>query len=446
MRHAKRNGATVPAGSFSAEIHDLDHEGRGIARVEGKVVFIADALPGETVRFRYTRRARDIDEGQLLEIRQASPDRIEPACPHFGVCGGCALQHLAAPAQVRFKQQSLIQALARIGKVQPDEVAEPIVGEPWGYRRRARLGVRWHANRRRVVLGFRERATPNLTDIRSCPVLDQRVSDRLPDLAELIASLDIKDQVAHVEVAAAEQVHLVFRVLRAPEIPDQERLLAFAGQHQLRIWLQPGEQDSLRELTDGPAPTFAPIEGAPPLEFLPTDFVQVNGRISQRAVAQAMDWLALVEGESVLELFSGVGNFTLPMLMRGVRVTAVEGEASLVRRARENLQRLGQGERAQLYQDDLFKPAPKAPWQRQRPDAVLLDPPRAGAQEMMPLIGKLRPSRVLYVSCHPGTLARDIGQLVGQQGYRLVRIGIMDMFPHTAHVESMALLVRAEKV
>ncbi|HUP92714.1 MAG TPA: 23S rRNA (uracil(1939)-C(5))-methyltransferase RlmD [Solimonas sp.] len=433
-----RRRKPLPPGEHAAEIVDFVHDGRGLARVNGKATFIADALPGEQVRFRYLHVTRDLDEGQAVAIERASPDRAQPECAHFGTCGGCSMQHLDAARQIEFKQKQLLDQLARIGKVTPEQVAPPLTAPVWGYRRRARLGVRLVPKKGGVLVGFRERESGWLAVLESCRTLDPRVGLKLRELGALIGSLSIAAQIPQIEVACAGHVAAVFRVLQPPSEADRALLAAFGEQHDYEIYLQSGGPDSIRPLRADARPLeYSPDGSDLTLRFEPTDFVQVNGHLSQQAVRQALDWLALVPGERVLELFCGLGNFSLPLARRGAQVTAVEGEAALVQRARDNAQRNGLDIR--FERADLFAATADAPWLQGPFDAVLLDPPRAGAQEILPLVAARKPARIVYVSCHPGTLARDAGTLVHQQGYRLVRAGVMDMFPHTSHVESMAL-------
>ena len=433
----------LPAGEFSAQVTDLSHEGRGVARGEGsggapgKVVFIAGALPGERVRYRLTHCSRDADEGAVTSVEEASPHRVEPRCVHFGICGGCALQHLAPEQQVAFKQKQLLDVLARVGNVTPAEVAPPLLGPQWAYRRRARLGAKLVPKKGGVLVGFRERDAPLLAAIDSCLVLDPRVGTLLRPLAALIGSLSIAAQMPQIEVACAKGVALVLRALGEPTAADREAMARFEKSHGVSIYLQRGGPDSVVPLTAAARLDYSPDGSALRLQFEPLDFVQVNGELSQAMVRQALGWLQSQAGDSVLELFAGLGNFTAPLAHSGAAVTAVEGEASLVARGRDNLAR--NGLQAQWLRADLFAPDPDAAWLRRRYDLALLDPPRSGAREVLPLLAKTRPRRIVYVSCHPGTLARDAGELVHSHGYRLRRAGVLDMFPHTAHVESMAL-------
>ena len=440
---SRRSRARLPEEILEAEIDALSHDGRGVGRVDGKTVFVRDALPGEHVRFRLTRRKKNFDEGVLVELLRAAPDRVEPGCAHFGVCGGCSLQHLDRASQVAHKQRGLIEALEHIGKVEADVLDEPLVSEPWGYRRKARLGVKFVRKHERVFAGFRERGTSFVTDVRECRVLHPRVGPLTGDLADMIGSLSIRDKVPQVEMAMGDDLcAMVFRVLAPPTEEDRTRIAAFCSAHNWVPCIQEGGPDSVRAL-DGSALDIhysLPEQGVH-FTFLPTDFTQVNLEMNRRMVTQALDWLAPEEGERILDLFCGLGNFSLPIARKCEAVVGVEGDGALVARARKNAED-NAIHNTRFYAADLYGELDAEPWMRERFDAVLLDPPRSGAAEMVPLIPKLGAERILYVSCYPGTLARDAGMLVNEHGYRLVRAGIMDMFPHTAHVESMALLVR----
>lgn len=436
-RKRLRRRRRIPEGAFEADIEDLSDDGYGVARVDGKVCFIHGALPGEKVRFAYSRSGKDFDQGTLLEVLVPSADRVAPPCPHFEVCGGCSLQHLRPAAQLEFKQTQLLQSLERIGRVKPEAVAAPLTGPSLAYRRRARLGARYVGKMQRALVGFRERSSSRLAVLERCAVLDARIGSELRSLGELIGSLDIRREVPQVEVTSVDQLALVFRVLSEPSAQDRQKLEAYARQLGCTIYLQAKGPDSVVPLIPGSPPlSYSPDGGGDRLLLEPTDFIQVNETISQAMVSQALDWLAPQPGNQVLELFCGLGNFSIPLARRGAVLSAIEGEAALVRRAQENAARLNLD--IDFHVANLFEPDPAATWLAPAVDQVLLDPPRAGAQEMIPLIAKLRPARIVYVSCHPGTLARDAGKLV-EQGYRLRKVGVMDMFPHTAHIESMAL-------
>ena len=435
-----RKRKPLPTEEFTASVIDLAQDGRGVARQDGKVVFLSGALPGERVRYQLTHRSRDIDEGRVTGIEQASVDRVAPPCAHFGVCGGCSLQHLAPAAQIGFKQKQLLDALKRLGGVQPDEVAAPITGPTLGYRRRARLGVKHVPKKGGLMVGFREQDSPLIAALDRCEVLDPRVGGLIRALAALLGSLSMAEKIPQVEVATAGHVALLLRVMVPPNESDRAKLAAFAREHDLDFWLQTGGPDSISPLGAARTLAYSPDGSGLSLEFAPNDFVQVNAALSQAMVQQALAWLDAKPGDTVLELFAGLGNFTAPLAAAGAKVTALEGEAALVEHGRANLAR--NGLEARFLKADLFKPEPQAEWLRDRYDLALIDPPRSGAIEILPHLAACGPRRIVYVSCHPGTLARDAGELVRSHGYRLRRAGVLDMFPHTAHVESMALFER----
>ena len=429
----------------------LTHEGEGIVR-GGKTVFVAGALPGETIRFRRVRRRRQHDEGRLLEVLEPAPERVQPKCPHFGVCGGCALQHLEPEAQLRAKQAELADNFERLARTTPETWLEPLRGPVWGYRRRARLGAKFVANKGRVIVGFRERLSPYVAAIDRCEVLAPPAGELIEPLSKLLTGLSIRERVPQIEVAVADNaVALVLRVLSAPSDQDLEALRSFESAHGVRLYLQPGGLDSVQRLTSG-APAGAADAGAEAalhyklpafgvqLEFAPTDFVQINGPINEALVTRAVELLEPARDSTVLDLFCGIGNFTLPLARSAGHVVGVEGDELLVQRAEHNARRNGIAN-VEFHVADLAKvPQPGARWLDRRYTHVLLDPPRAGAREILATVARLAPRRVLYISCHPGSLARDVGILVHDHGFVLRAAGVMDMFPHTTHVESLAVL------
>jgi len=423
------------------QVINLNHDGDGVIHA-GKTVFVGGALPGETVRYRRRRKHRQHDEAELLSITAASPLRVPPACPHFGVCGGCALQHLGPASQLDLKQQQLRETLERIGKVTPAAWFAPLTGPAWNYRRRARLGARFVHKRERSLVGFRERWGSYIAAIDTCEVLAEPANRLIEPLSRLLTSLAIRERIPQVELAVAENaVALVLRVLSPPEQADLERLQEFEQQQGVRLYLQPRGLNSVQSL-NSPAPElcYTLPEFDLRLEFLPTDFIQVNAGINRALVQRAVELLELSPAARVLDLYCGLGNFTLALARRAGEVVGVEGERGLVARAAANATRNGIGN-AHFHAADLaVAPANDAIWTQGRYSHVLLDPPRAGALELLPLIGRLRPQRIVYVSCHPGSLARDLGMLVHEQRFRLLGAGVADMFPHTAHVESIALL------
>ncbi len=433
----------LPAEPFSVRIDDLTHEGQGVARRDGKAVFVDGALPGEEVRCVYTARRSRHDQARTVEILQAAPERVEPRCTHFGVCGGCALQHLQAEGQLAVKQRWLLNSLTHIGKVEPAQVLEPLTGPLWGYRRRARLGVKYVAQKGRVLVGFRERHSPYIADLRRCEVLDTRVGGLLEELAALIGGLSIRDRLPQIEVAGGDtQIGLNFRVLSPPTEADLAQLRAFGEQHGFILYLQPGGPDSVRSLGEGGVLRYRLAEFDLNLEFQPWQFIQVNAAMNQQLVQRASQWLDAQPDSRVLDLFCGLGNFTLALARRAGCVVGVEGDASLVEWAKRNAALNGIAN-VQFHAADLSGDLTGQPWMSGGYDRVLLDPPRSGALEMIAPIAALGAQRVVYVSCHPATLARDVGELVHRFGYRLEYAGVLDLFPHTAHVESMAMLARA---
>jgi 23S rRNA (uracil1939-C5)-methyltransferase len=423
-----------------ADVVDLAHDGRGVARVAGKAVFIEGALPGERVKFRVFKRRRQMDEAGLVEVLTPSSDRVVPKCAHFGVCGGCSLQHLAPAAQLAAKERQLLDNLERIGRVRPEKVFAPLTGPVWAYRRRARLGVKHVHKKGRVLAGFREREKPYIADIRRCEVLLDRFATLPEELATLVETLSLRDTLPQVEVAAGDQdAALVFRVMQTPSSDDLDKLSAFGLRHGVQIFLQSGGMDTIKPLREGYSPLSYAVDGGRlTLEFGPVDFVQVNRDINVSMVAAAVDLLQPATTDTVLDLFCGVGNFTLAFGARAQRVVGVEGDAALVGKARANALHNGISQ-ANFYVDNLFEPARCGTWAQDPYDLVFLDPPRAGASEIMERMAHWRPRRVVYISCHPGSLARDAGILVEGQGYRLIGAGVMDMFPHTTHVESIAV-------
>ncbi len=436
MRRAK-----LPVGEFTATIESLTLEGRGVTHLDGKATFIDRALPGETVRFVYTARKKQFDEGDTVAIEQPSPDRVVPGCPHFDQCGACTMQHLAAEQQIAFKQQSLLDQLERIGKTPPASVLPPLTDAVWGYRRRARLGVRFVEKKQRLLIGFRERNSHFLADLTRCAVLDPRVGERLTDLADALNTLDIKRQIPQIEVSCSDdRVALVIRHLAPLEAADRERLSAVGQSFGYDLYLQSGGPATVTPLdpaTVQPLVDHHPSYGVA-IGFAPLDFTQVHAGINRKMVQQAIDLLGVTEQDRVLDLFAGLGNFTLPLARRAAQVTAVELDAAMVARGAAAAAANGIHNTLHVV-GDLFTPDAGQDWLNQPYDLVLLDPPRAGAEAMMPHIARLKPRRIVYVSCHPGTLARDAHALVHEHGYRLVAAGVMNMFPHTAHIESMAV-------
>ena len=425
----------------------ITHEGEGVVR-EGKAAFVAGSLPGERIRFRRAKRHKQYDDGVLLEVIEPASDRVTPRCAHFGLCGGCALQHLDPASQIFAKQRELQDNLERIAQAVPEQWFEPMRGPVWNYRRRARLGVKYVAKKGRVLVGFRERLAPYVAELTQCEVLTDPAGKLLTLLADMITTLSIRDRLPQIEVAVADNaIALVVRVMASPSDDDLATLRAFEAEHRLRLYLQPAGLDSVHRLDAGPQGRGAedPLHYRLPafdltLDFNPTDFIQVNGAINQALVSRAVELLDPAPGSAVLDLYCGLGNFTLALARKAGRVVGVEGDRELVRRGGENARRNGIVN-AEFHVADLVQPLPAgASWLSEQYPYVLLDPPRAGAQAMLPTVARLAPKRVLYISCHPGSLSRDIGMLVHDHGFRLRAAGVLDMFPHTTHVESLAVL------
>jgi 23S rRNA (uracil1939-C5)-methyltransferase len=440
---ARSNRKPVAPVERELDILDLSHDGRGVARFEGKAVFVTGALPGERVLARQTLRKKNFDEAATVQVLRASPDRVAPRCAHFGTCGGCVLQHLAPAAQVAAKQEVLLENFERIGHVRPGRVLAPLTGEPWAYRRKARLGAKWVAKKDKALVGFRETDGRFIADLARCEVLVETVGARLAELSALVGGLEAREQIAQVELSAGDEVvALVFRNLAPLGEADRARLRAFGASSGITIYLQPGDNASVHPLDpDPPSLRFALPDYDVDFEFRPLDFVQVNGEMNRRMVAHALGLLDPRPTDRVLDLFCGLGNFTLPIARHAGTVVGVEGEPGLVQRARDNAarQRIANVE---FHAADLARDLRGESWVGQGFDKLLLDPPRTGADAAIPQLPLAGVGRIVYVSCHPGSLARDAGILVREHGYTLAAAGVMDMFPHTAHVESIALFER----
>ncbi len=445
---------------LSLDVESLDLEANGVARNEGKVVFVRGALPGERVSAELVRRKPKFDVAQTVAVLRESSARVQPRCPHFGVCGGCSMQHVDAGAQMAIKQRALEDQLWHLGKVRPQTWLASIAGPAWRYRHRARLSVRDVPKKGGVLVGFHERASSYVADMRECHVLPVRVSDLLLPLRALVESLSIRRRVPQIEVAVGEGaerqartdcVALVLRVLDPPAADDLERLRGFAATHRIEWWLQPKGPDSIelfcddegRLARDGArsALGYSLPEFGVRMPFRPTDFTQVNARMNEVLVRRALQWLDPQPGERIADLFCGLGNFSLPIAARGARVSGIEGNRALVERAAHNAALNGLAQRSEFRAADLFA-VDDDEWRALGPfDRVLVDPPREGALEVAKALAAdaARPRRIVYVSCNPATLARDAAILVHQGGFVLRAAGALNMFPQTSHVESMAV-------
>lgn len=425
-------------------ISTLSHEGRGIAHIDGKAIFIDGALVGEEVEFRITKRHSQYDEAEVVQVVKPSADRVTPLCKHYGVCGGCSLQHMAPEAQIQHKQQALLDLLARIGKVTPSVTLPPLVGPVWGYRSKARLGVKYVIKKEKMLVGFRERDPRFLAEITQCEVLHPAVGQQLEVLKNLIQSLNCYDQIPQVEVAVSEEtVALIFRHMVPLTDDDKNKLVEFGRSKKWHIYLQSKGISTINRLW--------PFDGVERLtyhlsnynlemQFHPIDFTQINVVMNQQIVKQALDLLELKYSDIALDLFCGIGNFTLPIARFCKSVVGVEGSETSVSRARENA-RLNKISNAEFFVADLSRNSSHLSWYYQHYDKVLLDPPRTGAVDIIPGIVQWQPSRIVYVSCNPATLARDAAKL-DELGYTCHSAGVMDMFPQTSHVEAMALFIK----
>ena len=428
-----------------AIIESLDHEGRGVAHVEGKTIFIEGALPGEEVEYSSYRRKPSYEQASALAILRQSAQRTEPRCRHFGVCGGCSMQHLAPEAQAAAKQRVLEDALWHIGRLRPGLLYPAIYGPAWGYRSRARLSVRLVPKKGGMLVGFHEKRSSFVADMDSCEVLPARISALLPELRRLIIGLSIPDRLPQIEVAVSEQqVALVLRLLQPLSAADETLLREFSDRHQVALYLQSGGPASVSLFHPQGAPPLAYTlpEFGVELRFSPTDFTQVNHGINRMLVRRALALLAPQRNERIADMFCGLGNFTLPIAKCGARVVGVEGASSLVERARANAALNGLAANSEFQVANLFEATPETLARLGRFDKMLIDPPREGAIALVKALGVEAPRRIVYVSCSPATLARDAAVLVHEQGYRLRGAGIANMFPQTSHVESIALFER----
>jgi len=442
----RRNRKKLDLTPREISIESLAHDGRGVGRGDdGKVVFVDYALPGERVRFVPVMNRKSYLFGSTIEVLEASEHRIEQKCKVFGQCGGCVLQHLDERVQIQYKQQQLLENFKKIGDVQPEELMPPMTGQHWGYRRRARLGAKFVPKKGGMIVGFRERNSSYIQPTDRCEVLYPEVSALLPELRSTLEKTSCNDKIPQIEISVADNaIVMIVRHLETFMQGDLDLLTDFAKAHKVQVFLQPGNLKSVHVLyPENPDPLFYHFsEFDIKIEFLPTDFIQVNSGINDQLVSRAIELLDVQQEDRVLDLFCGVGNFTLPLARRSKRVIGVEGDQALVNRALHNKELNGLQE-VDFYFGDLFKEDMSAQshgdWLEQKFDKILMDPPRSGAAEMVKRISQFDAKKIVYVSCGPATLARDAGTLVKEHGYRMTHAGVIDMFPHTAHVESIAV-------
>ncbi|MDP2144638.1 MAG: 23S rRNA (uracil(1939)-C(5))-methyltransferase RlmD [Gallionella sp.] len=424
-------------------IESLDHEGRGIAHADGKVIFIEGALTGERVTYSTYRKKNNYEQAQVGQILKQTFMRVQPKCPNFGVCGGCSMQHLEVRAQVAVKQRVLEDNLARIGKVKPETMLPPIYGQPWGYRQRARLSVRHVLKKSKTLVGFREKNGKYVADMQHCEILTPKIASLLPLLGELNEKFTARDILPQIEVAVGDHVDvLVLRILDALTPSDVAHIKQFADTHQVQFWTQTKGPETVAPFypLDAPQLSYSLPEFGITMPFAPTEFTQVNSDMNRLMVSRALRLLAPQAGERIVDFFCGLGNFTLPIARSGAQVLGIEGSDALVKRAGQNAESNGLSANTEFRAMNLFEMDAAALAKLGRFDKWLVDPPRDGAFELMKSISdETAPRRIVYVSCSPSTLARDAEVLVHAKGYTLKAAGVMNMFPQTSHVESIAV-------
>ncbi|EKE00731.1 MAG: hypothetical protein ACD_21C00285G0025 [uncultured bacterium] len=430
------------------EIHveSLSHDGRGVAHIDGKTIFLENALPDEKVSFVYTRRHNKFDEAKVVEILNPSPDRLIPKCPHFNICGGCSLQHLNHVKQLSFKTNSFQEQMKHFGNLDAIKILPPIVGPVWGYRSRARLSVKYVQKKQKVLVGFHEKNGRYVADITECPILHPTVGEKILALSKLVEQLSIYNQIPQVEIACGDDVTvLLFRHLQQFSDKDIDLLQKFGGEHNFQIYVQAGGVETVQPLVSNQEPIPLSYKlSAQNIEmiFSPVDFTQINQNINQQMVAYVLELLELQPSDKILDLFCGIGNFTLPIATKCAEIVGVEGSKNAIVRAKQNAEH-NKIKNAEFYCADLTKELTALPWAQQKYDKILLDPPRTGAQGICSQIKKFGAQKIIYISCNHATLARDTKELVGN-GYKLKSAKIVDMFPHTSHMEIITSFVRKQ--
>jgi 23S rRNA (uracil1939-C5)-methyltransferase len=437
----KRRRNKIPEGLFKADIESLSHEGRGVAHIDGKTVFIENALPDEQVEFKYVSKRAKFDQGVAENIITANEQRIEPECQYFGYCGGCSLQHMTPDAQLAHKQSVLLEQFTHLGNVEPESVLPPLEGPSFGYRHKARLAAKHVIKKEKVLVGFREKRSPYVADITECKVLHPDVGLKFTALQQLIESLSIFNQIPQIESAVSDNgTALVLRHLADFSDEDIAKLNAFEDEYQLKLFLQPGGYDSVHRLKkeDEEELFYKLNDHDITIYFKPVDFTQINVEINQKMLNLAIELLEPNKDENILDLFCGVGNFTLPLARKAKSVVGIEGDKGLVERAKNNATK-NNIENVEFFAADLAELDKSNEFMKGNYDKILLDPARTGAKEIIEALNTKNVKRIVYVSCNPATLARDAGILVNEKGFKLTKAGVMDMFPHTTHVESIAV-------
>lgn len=434
MKRAKQR--TYP--EITLDINKLSHDGRGVSHIDGKTTFVHGAIAGEKVICKVTYQHRRYNEGKVIDVITPAPERTTPACAHFGTCGGCSMQHIEMESQIKFKQNALLEQLTHFGNVTPEIILPPITGKPWGYRGKARLGVRYVIKKNKLLVGFREKLSNYLAEIEHCPVLHPSIS--IADLSKLITGLSQYEHIPQVEVAVGDDITaLIFRHLQPLPAEDIQQLIDFGKSSGLHIFLQPNPPEKTHKIypDQNEKLSYCLPDFEITMQFHPLVFTQVNSEINLLMIKQAIQLLDPNANERILDLFCGIGNFTLPIARFAKQVIGIEGSQEMVKYAEENAQ-FNHINNTQFYAANLMKPCENDAWMNQQYDKILLDPPRSGAKEIIPYFSKFAAKKVVYVSCNPSTLARDAGELV-KLGYRLKKVGIINMFPHTSHIETIAL-------
>ena len=440
----KRRRNKIPEGLFKANIESLSHEGRGIAHIKGKTIFIENALPGEQVEFKYVSKRAKFDQGVAENIITVNKQRIIPECQYFGYCGGCSLQHMKSDAQLAHKQNILLEQFIHLGHVKPEIVLPPLEGPNFAYRHKARLAVKYVIKKEKVLVGFREKRSSYVADIRECKVLHPDVGLKFMAIQQLIESLSIHNKIPQIEAAVSDNgTALVLRHLTDFTDEDIVKLNVFENEHQLKLYLQPGGYDTVERLNKSDLDElFYKLDDYDiTIYFKPVDFTQINVEVNKKMLSLAIELLEPKKDENILDLFCGVGNFTLPLARKAKSVTGIEGDKGLVKQAKKNAIK-NDINNVEFFMADLAELDKSNEFIKGGFDKILLDPARAGAKEVIEALNTKNVKRIVYVSCNPATLARDAGILVNERGFKLTQAGVMDMFPHTTHVESIAVFNR----
>ncbi|WP_423063906.1 23S rRNA (uracil(1939)-C(5))-methyltransferase RlmD [Candidiatus Paracoxiella cheracis] len=441
MAHKRRK--KCPTEHFTATVTTLSHDGRGIAHIDGKTTFLFGGLPEEAVEFQYQKIHSRYDEGKVVNVTNASPDRTAPRCKHYGICGGCSLQHIKPEAQIQHKLKAFLELMQHAG-CRPTELLPPITGNPWGYRRKARLSIKFLHKKDKVLVGFRERNGRFVANLERCDILDPSIGEKISAFSDVLYQLKIREQIPQIEIAVGdEKTAIIIRHLVNIESDDLNLLREFVTTHNLQLYLQPAGPDSIH--LDWPTQTNSLLNCTLPaynlsLQFHPNQFIQVNQNINDKMIAQALELLTLTPTDRVLDLYCGIGNFSLPIAKYCQKVIGVEGSSQSVQQATNNA-RLNHIDNAEFFCTDLSQPTYNKNWAAHVFDKIVLDPPRTGAKEVIDSIPAWKAKRIVYISCNPATLARD-AKLLQEKGYNLEKAGVMDMFPHTQHVEAIALFIK----